>query len=182
MTRRRYDAYYSNPHMVDPLVSKFNIRGTVIEPCVGVGRLLQRLPPSGHRVITNDIDPDVIAQYHEDACRHDARVWSDPADWVITNPPFSKARDILDAAFASQVHNIAFLVRLSFLEPTRDRSGLLQAHNDKMVWLGTFGSPRPRFTKKGTDTVTTAWLVWRADWSWAASGIQTPFDFLTGWL
>lgn len=86
-------------------------------------------------------------------------------DWVVTNPPFSLAPVILPLAYKYAVKGVIFLLRLSYLEPCKDRSGWLKdnsrQHSDLIVM-----NPRINFhlDKKGTDNLTSAWYVWQKDY------------------
>jgi hypothetical protein len=79
-------------------------------------------------------------------------------DWIVTNPPFNVAAQIVPNAFNHAVKGIAMLLRLSYLEPVEDRGAWLNSHppSDLIVL------PRISFTGDGkTDSVTCAWMVWR---------------------
>lgn len=166
MTRRKLDAYYTLAPVVKALTARVNITGPVLEPCCGGGVISDLFPGC----LTNDIDPDVPARWHEDATQPE--FWdrfSDgmgiygphEVDWVVTNPPFNQAFPILEHAWEHARLGVAMLLRLSFLEPTNGRGPWLQVHSGQMTDLIIFGSPRPSFTGNGTDSVTTAWMVWR---------------------
>ena len=114
-------------------------------------RLLERVPELTVR--TYDIDerkaPEVVA---------DARtiVYPPEVAAVITNPPFSDAFEILVNAH-KQGLDVAFLLRMSFLEPTVERGEWLAANPPDLVIV----CPRESFTGDGqTDSVTCAWMVW----------------------
>ncbi len=117
---------------------------------------------AGCDVKTNDVDLNHQTDWHFDATDASAwpwRVWP----WVITNPPFNQAFDILKVSLEAG-NCVAFLLRLSFLEPTFER-GMFLAENppNKILVL-----PRISFTGDGkTDSVTCAWLIWdQSDESW----------------
>jgi hypothetical protein len=77
--------------------------------------------------------------------------------WTVTNPPFNKAIEILQYAFKYSTHGVAFFMRLSFLEPTKDRTPFLLAHPPTQIIV----MPRVSFTGDGkTDSVTCAWFIW----------------------
>jgi hypothetical protein len=84
---------------------------------------------------------------------------------------------ILENAYRAAHVGVAFLLRLSFLEPTNGRAAWLQAHEAELSHLLIFGSPRPSFTDDGrTDSATVAWMVWRRGWTG-----RTQVRFVTGW-
>lgn len=163
MPRRTLDFYETPPHYVAALLSEVNIFGSVYEPCVGEGAIADVLRelPSVRRVITNDIDPKRKADTHHDASQ--SSHWFQTMDWIVTNPPFRDEFAILEHALDA-APNVAFLARISFLEPTEDREYLLETNPPHHIIV----LPRYSFRlnddgKKQTDNVTCVWLVWRAD-------------------
>lgn len=163
MPRRLLDFYETPPHYIAALLGEVNIFGRVYEPCVGDGAIadaLRRLP-SVRKVITNDIDKKRKADTHSDA--REGYAWPKEFDWAATNPPFSDELVILENAL-SATPNVAFLARLSFLEPTEDREGFLGEHPPSQIIVLPRYSFRPNDDgKKQTDSVTCAWLVWMQD-------------------
>jgi hypothetical protein len=154
--RRRMDAYYTPKHAVRNLLAYHHIGGTILEPCVGEGHIIQALGGS-FKVITNDMDPTKTADYNEDAT---SPSWWDSmpeVDWVITNPPFSEAPKIIPLAYGKANRGIAMLLRLSYLEPCKNRAAWLRKYPvSKLIVL-----PRISFTGDGkTDSVTCAWFIW----------------------
>ena len=137
-------------------------------------------------IVTNDNDYDPIfatVQFHGDVTIKDGDLppWHIWHEWTITNPPFNKALPILKNAWRCSA-NVAMLLRITYLEPTKQRAPLLSELADHQVALIPFGSPRPSFTEDGrTDAATVAWFVWQKDWSWKARDIPPPFRYLTNW-
>jgi hypothetical protein len=78
-------------------------------------------------------------------------------DWVVTNPPFNAAMAILRLAFHHATCGVVMLLRLSFMEPTKERGEWLSQHPPtRQIIL-------PRWSYKqnrSTDSVTTAWFGW----------------------
>jgi hypothetical protein len=118
----------------------------------------------GVAVVTNDINPEYHTDFISDAGDPCSPIWHGlraPYDWVVTNPPFTDVHRILPLAWEHCQIGVAFLLRLSYLEPARDRAVWLEAHKSFMSHLIIF-NPRPSFTGDGnTDSVTAAWMVWR---------------------
>src|SRR5580765_2384571 len=133
--RRRWDQYDTPPWQVDALVDYVPaIKGTIWEPCAGDGSLISQLldrKPS-LTVVTMDIDPTKAAMLTGDATNPATwRQWLEKAgrpDWVITNPLFGDAFPILQLAIATARIGVAFLSRLSFIEPTKARGPWLKEH------------------------------------------------------
>ena len=157
-TRRAWDFYETPAAVTDALLAVVPVGpgAAVYEPCAGDGAIVRRLPPDC-QVWTNDRDPARGADTHHDATT--AAAWAVAPAWVVTNPPFRAAFAIARQACAVATRGVALLVRLSFLEPTRERGAWLAAHPPDLVLV----LPRPSFTGDGrTDAVTVAWLVWYA--------------------
>jgi hypothetical protein len=172
MVRRNLDQYFTGEVLTAPLLDAVNICGKVLEPCSGEGHISAVLKTVGCEVVTNDIDESFAADYHMDATQEDT--WTaigldHDLDWIVTNPPFKKAFSVLQNAM-KLTDNVAILVRLSFLEPTRDRQEFLSANPPTdMIVL-----PRYSFTNDGkTDSVTCCWLAWRK----SAAGTGTRMHF-----
>lgn len=156
---RRVNDFYPTPEWATrELLERVAVYGTVLEPCVGAGDMAAVL--RNHlmvRVLTNDLDRNHPADYHEDAT--DPAFWrrfGDSLDWVVTNPPFIVADRILPLAVRYANH-VAMLLRLTYLEPCEGRA-LWLANNPPSALIVL---PRISFTGDGkTDSATCAWMVW----------------------
>jgi hypothetical protein len=146
--RRNLDFYPTGKKLVDILLSNIKLENIIFEPCAGQGHISKYL----NNPITNDIKGGWDATNHI--------YWDNmnpKPDWTVTNPPFSLAVKILNNAFRYSNVGVAFLLRLSFLEPTKERERFLVSHPpNKLIVL-----PRYSFTGDGkTDSVTCAWMIW----------------------
>jgi hypothetical protein len=159
------------------------------EPCAGQGAITEVLRESGRDVEESDILWEVGPWKHNDATDRNAWVeWAGHMDsitpnWAtITNPPFSLAAEILPLAYEYSPWGVAFLLRLTYLEPTENRSNWLIEQADNLRYVIPV-NPRPCFRrdKKGGDSCTVAWMVWQKSWSWKSLGIRCPFIFEPGW-
>lgn len=161
--RRKNDFYPTPEWAAEDLMDEVSIRGNVLEVCAGDGaiaKVIQRFTYT----FRNDIE-DTMPQLDFVLNAADPRSWmmmvADRSgtrfDWVVTNPPFNQAAQIVPLAYGNAVRGIAMLLRLSYLEPVKDRGAWLNAHPPtSMIVL-----PRISFTGDGkTDNVTCAWMVW----------------------
>lgn len=169
MTRRKLDFYETGSAQVQALLDRVLLGSHILEPCVGNGVISLPLERAGLKVRTADIDPERPAQTHGDARSLQAHVFTHlgPArvvfrEDVVTNPPFNVALPIVQN-FVEQGCRCAFLLRLSFLEPTAGtrrhpgRAAFLSRHPPS----GIIVLPRYSFTGDGkTDSVTCAWMLW----------------------
>lgn len=164
---RRIDQYETPPHYVEPLLELIgSLDGrTVYEPCVGKWHIARHLLYA-KQLLTNDLDPACAADTHLDAALGAA--WVDAEvqqerwfDWTITNPPFEHELAILQHAIAHSA-NVAFLARISFLEPTRTRQDFWAAHPPTdVIVLPRYSFRLNDFGKRQTDNVTCCWIVFR---------------------
>ena len=164
-TRKDGDYYPTPSAATQVLIDNVDIKGTVFEPCAGKTRAIANLFPD---CVTNDIDqnPDFQDSWDFNLNAGSSNAWKKFGiyDWIVTNPPFDHAPDIIPLAWEHCRVGIAFLLRLSYLEPCQNRSGWLKEHEPHLSDL-LFLNPRIRFRDdtRGTDSVTTAWMVWRKD-------------------
>lgn len=153
--RRKNDAYFTPTSAVDCLLRHVEITGTVLECCAGGGAIANVFKDRNLKVIETDISNNPL----NDATTEEywLRINRYQADWVVTNPPFNNASKIVPLAYNHTNIGIAFLLRLSYLEPCFDRGQWLSEHEvNKLIIM-----PRISFTGNGkVDSCTTAWMVW----------------------
>lgn len=193
-TRRERDDYQTDmaQALVVPLLPLIPVlSGDVLEPCAGKGRMSHAISTLYQTpVYTNDISPQYHTNWTSDATNLEAPIWQRMWGWVITNPPFSLAPKILPLAWEHAIEGVAFLLRLSYAEPARNRYRWLQRYANHQRFLIPF-NPRPHFRRSeinpktnkpyGTDNVTVAWFVWMKRWDWFHLGIASPFQYIHGW-
>lgn len=152
--RREHDFYPSPKWAASTLYNRLPCIRNIAEPCVGVGDLIHGRDDVDW---TNDIDESRPATYHLNAAAPAAWNVFPKVPWVVTNPPFNVAHIILSCALDSALVGVAFLLRISFLEPVEARAQLLSRRPPtRQIVL-----PRMSFTGDGkTDSVTCAWFVW----------------------
>lgn len=189
LNRIANDAYYTNQLLVQQLLNKYPISKdkVILECCNGKGHISNYLKDLGYTLITNDIDINLEADYHIDFTKlHSIDVdygykLASTCNTVITNPPFNIATKILENAL-DVADEVIMLLRLSFIEPCKDRKQLLELYKDNLIKMIVI-NPRPKFRTdtKYSDTVTVAWFIWNKRFSWNKLGVDCPFDFITDW-
>lgn len=162
---RRKNDFYPTPEFGTQELLRYvpHISGVISECCVGDGAIARVIDGGDRVVYGSDIDPQMNCSFCGDATRQD--FWEgmrdlmpeERIDWVVTNPPFNVAAQIVPLAYEFADKGIAMLLRLSFLEPVEDRGAWLNENPPtKLIVL-----PRISFTGNGkTDSVTCAWMVW----------------------
>lgn len=165
--RRKLDFYETGRYLVDALLRRVSLGPSVLDPCVGRGAIANPIVHTGRHVFTGDLNPE----FDPGGMARDATWWVTEHKLpvgvdVVTNVPFNEANRIVPA-FVRAGHRCAFLLRLSWLEPTKDmvrngttipgREEFLAAHPPS----GLIVLPRYSFTGDGkTDSVTAAWMLW----------------------
>ncbi len=154
---RRKNDFYPTPSWATEVLLDYcpelhrNSKG-LVEPCAGDSAIADVLRPYFTSTLTTDIDPTRNVDMTADA--RTLVVSSDKT--VITNPPFNQAIEIVQNFVQSGARS-AFLLRLSFLEPTEARGKWLSDNPPR----GLIILPRISFTGDGkTDSVTCAWMLW----------------------
>lgn len=139
---------------------------TVLDPCCGEGAILDVFRGRGLVTLGIELDPtraaEAEARGHQ-VDRGDAlgalHPWPE-ADWLISNPPYTLAREFAEKAIlwsgSRGPWNVALLLRLSFLEPASGRGDLFRNHPPNVRILPR----RPAFDGRGTDSITSAWFCW----------------------
>lgn len=170
------DQYYSPRN----LISKFlelgsdkrpQYTGWILEPCCGEGAISDTLANYGHRYLTTT-DLTYGTQY--DAANKEYWDLQPKHDWVISNPPYRLASPIIRHALGHSLIGVTMLLRLSYLEPCKDRRDILDAGISHV----TIVNPRPKFRTdtSGSDSATVAFITWTHGHVGA-----TNLNFLVDW-
>lgn len=151
--------YYPTPNWMTRSLLHFHpaIKGaSVLEPCSGGDAITSVLTAAGCCVFTNDLDRRHPAMTHADATRDGYWETAPHVEWVITNPPFNVALEVLAGALRHADCGVALLLRKTFLEPTDDRGPFLAASPPTRL----IGQPRYSFRGTGSDSVSCDWYLW----------------------
>lgn len=174
--RRNLDQYYTPSVAVSQFLDslEFSLNGVILEPCCGEGAISKELVKRGYQVITNDLDTNNKADTNLDlSVPLNWRLIED-VDFIVTNPPFSSASEIISLAHSKAKRGVIALLRLSFIEPCKNRVNFL-VDNPPCQMIVT---SRISFTGKGTERMTTAWFIWLKDEDLRAS-ITQPIRVLS---
>ena len=174
--RKKLDIFYTPNELITMVPDHIDINNNdlLFEPCVGSGQIVKNIEGNW---ITADLDPECpIIPTYRDFDATDEENWKKikRPDWVITNPPFGPAAPILRNALKYAKKGVAYLVRISFLEPCNNRIDILEDNPpNKILFL-----PRPQFIcpqiydpqgkykefKPGynyyNDSKTCQWMIW----------------------
>ncbi|CAN0402120.1 unnamed protein product, partial [Pylaiella littoralis] len=143
---------------IEDLLDHVRIEGSVLDRCGSRGDALNLiLAERGCDVTTNDILP---ADTHMDATsvpfvEHFMDGGRRP-DWVVSSPPYKNALVILKNACQIAKVDVAFKLRLNFLEPVPSRAQWLIDNPPSTVIVLSRATYRGR-QSSGVE----AWLVWK---------------------
>jgi hypothetical protein len=177
MTRRQYDAYYTEQGLTLELLKHLSLDKykTILEPCVGDGHIRNVVQAKYPHLVytTNDINLIKDADSHYDATYksdnnqqrslyqyfdYEGFVRDKWWDCCITNFPYNVQDEILPIVW-QHVELLAFIPRLTWLEPTRTRAAFLET-NKKHCRYQIIYNPRPKYDSKGSDNVTSMFIVY----------------------
>lgn len=187
------DAYYTPLPIYKWLQDKLQLTNQrIFDPCCGNSHATALTFGRDNSIIENDVfefsskqrycfdATEGWNQHLESQDFYSLTEWSG-IDWVITNPPYKRGMSeaIIQQSLSYANTGVAMLLRLSWLEPTRNRVKLLTNSSPRMELLAVYPvSPRPKFdpNQNGNDSVTVAWFIWGN----CTLELQ-PFDFCVGW-
>jgi len=165
--RRAHDFYETPRHQTEALLARIDLApgSRVLECCAGRGAIASVVAEDPDcRVYTNEPFEPGPWDFRLDATMAESWQQFPAVDWVISNLPFNVAIQIVPHALMRlrlaphpRPWGVAMLLRLSWVEPTKDREGFLSHYPPtSMIVL-----PRHDYRGNGdTDSVTSAWFVW----------------------
>lgn len=174
--RQDKDFYITPRWVIDTLLDNYDLRsGWILEPCAGDGAICKVLRGRSPEVWDGSLyaveirgeEQDTLRMYCDDVLIKDFLKVS-PGDFeypmpsapgtIITNPPFSIAKEIIEHCFelADEGTEIIMLLRLGWLESEKRREFWEKHQNVSLITLAN----RPSFTGDGTDFSAYGWFIW----------------------
>jgi hypothetical protein len=142
---------------------------TAWEPACGIGSMAEPLREYFGQTHASDVH-DYSADYpgQDRVCDF---LWPDsaspalranPADWVITNPPFRLGQQFIERALSLNPRGVAMLVRTAFLE-SADRFALYRRNPPAVVaqFVERVPMVKGRLDRKASTATSYCWIVWR---------------------
>lgn len=155
------DAYDTPPDLCDAIMALMP-PGDVLDPCCGVGAMLNAAKRAGRVARGIEIDPSRAEQAA--MLGHGVEVgdamslpsWGKPAV-ICTNPPYRHALEFAERALVEVAPGgtVAMLLRIGFAA-TKKRASFHSHHPSDMVVI----SRRPSFVGGGTDACEYAVFIW----------------------
>lgn len=154
--QRKKSDFYETPYSITKqLLDVETFKGSIREPACGNGAILKVLKHKGLKAAGSDISKGFNFLESKDKC-----------DTIITNPPFSLAKEFILKSKKLARHKIAFLLPLSYLHGV-DRYETVYSDTKfplKKVWVFTrypmLGDPLRRDGKYRTGMMVYAWYIW----------------------
>lgn len=170
-SKRNESDFYKTPEStVHNFLNSYNCNmneSNIFEPCAGDGSICkvikEKYPTS--KIAANEIRKEeriILSNYCNIVTCQDFLQYStlddSNIDFIISNPPYSIAQEIIEHCFKIKSFNtkIIMLLRLAFLE-SKKRYTFWQNHPVSELYIL---SQRPSFTGSGTDATAYAWFVW----------------------
>ena len=149
--------------VVDQLLDALEcpLTGTCLDCCAGEVTTAKALAEKSRlRIITNNINPDLSTDYHQDVSIQQGWQRLPDVDWIISIPPYIKAPIIIPLAYEKVKKGIIMLLKLSYLEPCPDRvEWLTKQPPTKLICIPRILSAK----KRDLDSIALAWFVWLKD-------------------
>lgn len=139
------DFYATPPWCYENLEIDWSMFKDAHEPCRGDGRIQSFL----------EIEQNIPTTYCEIMEGQDFLQYDRRADLILTNPPFSIAKEFIDHA-RSLSSTVIMLLRINYLGSISRHDWWKENSPSSLHVL----SKRPSFTGKGTDATDYAWFVW----------------------
>lgn len=160
--RAKGDFYPTPPFAVEALLSVETFPGTIWEPACGNGSISKVLERRGHIVRSTDLYDMGYGDSGNDFLMFPKRA---VVDHIITNPPYSLAREFVETALLAATGKVAMLLKLSFLEGVTRQKFFRETPFKKIyvfsrrISLTRMGEP---MVNKGM--ITFAWFIWEHGW------------------
>jgi hypothetical protein len=148
-----HDLVMTPPALARQIVEYYAPRGRLLDPCRGEGAFYNAMQRFSNDVHWCELDEGV-----------DFYAWREPVDWIITNPPWSKFRGILQHSM-SIATNIVFLATFThFVTKARlrdiaragfaiDRDRLLMVEQPPPPWPPSGFQPTAVLIRKGARSL-----------------------------
>ena len=160
--RESRDYYATNPSCVERLLEKESFNNLILEPACGEGHISKVLLNRGYNVLSTDI---VKRSWGGQAEEKDFFSYSRWIGDIVSNPPYSKAKEFTEKAIdiISEGNKLALFLKLTFLE-SEGRRKLFEKYPPRRIYVF---SKRVNCAKNGNEkeflqssAVCYAWFIW----------------------
>ena len=162
------DFYATDKNSVRLLFENADIHGVnFYEPCVGQGHIADVIKEYFPKAKV--LGSDLVDRGYPDTLKRDfiKDTFEMKTDWVITNPPYSLAKDFIDRSLSVALKGVAMFLKIQFLEG-QARKEWFKNSPLKYVYVFSARQPslnggmenNPKTGKKWANTMCFAWFVW----------------------
>ena len=163
------DFYATDPQSVKDLLDNFKIESnSFYEPCVGQGHIANVLAeyfPNAKIIGSDLVDRGYSNTIVGDFINSNIEV--EKVDWIITNPPYSLAKEFIDKSLTLSNKGVAMFLKIQFLEGQARKDWF---KNTPLKYVYVFSkrqdpwrdgeSVNPKTGKKWGSTMCFAWFIW----------------------
>lgn len=144
--RKKSDFYPTPLEAFLPLIPFLPAKAKIWEPACGDGRLIKAMRDAGLDADGDDLLSSGQYDFLEDSTRREC---------IVTNPPFSLAKEFIEQA-CKLSDSVFMLLRLNFMG-SQKRFNFWNLHKPSGIYVL---SERPDFTGEGGDACEYAWFEW----------------------
>jgi len=166
--REENDYYATEPRAVELLLQLETFNHYIWEPACGEGHIAKVLEAHGHKVVASDLINRGYGIYGIDFFNHQDPYLDNFAGDIITNPPYSKAKEFIQKAldFLPDGSKIAMFLKVQFMEGKGRKQLFLNTPPPHTIYVS---SSRLNCAKNGDFTglrtsggsaVAYAWYIW----------------------
>lgn len=171
--RVEYDFYATDPMAVKKLLLKYPINGSeILEPCIGNGNIANAIN-NFYNEERNITGIDIVDRGYPNTIVQDYLTWETDKkfDCIITNPPFSLAKEFVEKSMSILNDNgqLIMFLKIQFLEGEK-RKELFEKYPPKYIYvfrnrMATWnnGEPLDPNGKRWATTMCHAWFCWEKD-------------------
>ena len=163
------DYYATSSTSIISLLDNIKFGGKFLEPCVGGGHiaeLIKKYYPNNsiklYDIVDRGYDKTIVSDYLTNDFGHDK------FDSIVTNPPYSLAKEFLEKSMSILNKNgkIAMFLKIQFLEGL-SRKVMFEKYPPKYIYVFTKrqnplrnGEEKDENGKAWSSTMCFAWFVW----------------------
>lgn len=135
-------------------------RLTALEPCCGEGHMAAVLAENFFEVEASDAHPYGYGGVADYLAPERARA---PVDWVITNPPFNRAAEVLSVARAEARRGVALLLRSVWMHGVARHAAIFATHPPHIVapFAERVAMVKGRWDPEASTATDYSWFVWQ---------------------
>ena len=144
------------------LTHTLKLRGAEVrEPCAGGGHMAKVLEEFNNTVIATDIEDYGYCPGGVDYLNTPM----DKTEWMVTNPPFNRAQEVIEKALSETTVGVAILIRSAFTESVKRYNTLYSVNPPSIIaqYTERVAMCWGRYDHKAGSYIPYSWLIWLHD-------------------